>query len=300
MSTAAGVELKGDEDRSGTDPFSLGYRRPEHLVVGVRVFGYHFPVPSSVMPVGMDGTDRVTVMASAPHEDLREKLGELGPWYHYIEFENGLNTTPGDRDQSLVFDLYRSLLPADLTGKTVLDLGANAAGLSIEFAHRGAQVTAVESASRYCTQARFVVDHFNLADRIQVVHADVYSLVTWTETFDIVCYFGLSYHLRYPQLALDLLSHLCGDQLLCSSQTMTGDTFTMRNRAEGLPDSEYGNLHGWEPTENLFLRMLAHARFRNPKLVSTAPHSGETAHRKCGNRSYFVADAPLKQVPLPW
>lgn len=238
-------------------------------------------------------------MSTARPEVLSARIEELGSWYHYIDFGNGV-ITPGDRDQSLVFDLYRGRIPDDLTSKTVLDLGANAAGLSIEFARRGASVTAVEAAGRYCEQARFVVEEFDVADRVEIVQADVYSLVNWSKKFDVVCYVGLSYHLRYPQLCLDMLSHLCTGQLICSTQTVAGDSLSLYNRASHLIDRDQDILYGWEPTESLFLSMLAHAGFRNPELISTAPHPGEEEGRLCGNRSYFLADAPVRPTALPF
>lgn len=231
-------------------------------------------------------------------ETLVDELERLGPWYHRIEFGNGVHSTPGNRDQSIVFELYREYLPEDLNGLTVLDLGANAAGLSIEFARRGASVTAVEAKPNYCQQARFVADHFGLSDSIDIVQANIYSLASWSEVFDIVCHLGLSYHLRYPQLALDLISNLCKGQLLASSQTIEEEGLVMRNRAERVP--EEAKLRGWEPTEEVFTRMLLSSGFRNPRLVSRAPHTGETKHRRCGNRSYFIADAAPNPVKLPW
>jgi SAM-dependent methyltransferase len=230
---------------------------------------------------------------------LRARIEELGPWYHYIEFGNGV-ITPGDRDQSLVFAMYRDHLPVDLTEKTVLDLGANAAGLSIEFARRGALVTAVEASGHYCDQAHFVVEEFGLSDRVEILQRDIYSLADWSRRFDIVCYVGLSYHLPYPQLALDMLSHLCDEQLISSTQTVPGDALSLHNRARHLVDRDQDVLHGWEPTERLFLSMLAHAGFRNPEVISTAPHPDERVGRLCGNRSYFLADAPVRPTPLPF
>ncbi|MEM9610536.1 MAG: methyltransferase domain-containing protein [Actinomycetota bacterium] len=226
-------------------------------------------------------------------------LDQLGPWYHRIQLGNGL-VTPGTRDQSLVFELYADHLPDDLTDVTVLDLGANAAGLSVEFARRGARVVAVELGVRYLEQAAFVLERLGLTDRVELRRMDVYRTIELRRRFDIVCYVGLSYHLRYPQLALDLLSGLCEHRLLVSSQTIPGNELRMLNRAARLPNRNVGELHGWEPTEQLFLDMVAHAGFRSPRLVSTAPHAGETAERICGNRSYFVADAASTPHVLPF
>ena len=213
--------------------------------------------------------------------------------------------TPGDRDQSLVFALYESHLPADVGGLRVLDLGANACGLSIEFAKRGAQVTAVEYSRHYLTQAQFVLEATGLSDRVELLLGDVYSIGGLEPRYDIVCYVGLAYHLRHPQLALDLIAHRCRGTLLASSQTIGGSGLTMTNRAASHPapghtlaDRPRGFLWGWEPTEELFLDMIAAAGFADAEIVSTSPHRGETEGRRCGNRTYCVATATTRPAPV--
>jgi tRNA (mo5U34)-methyltransferase len=93
-----------------------------------------------------------------------QRITALGNWYHRIDLGNGV-VTPGIRNQALVFNVYEKHLPA-ISGLRVLDLGANACGLSIEFAKRGASVVAVERSPVYVEQARFVVSHLGLSDRI--------------------------------------------------------------------------------------------------------------------------------------
>lgn len=230
---------------------------------------------------------------------LMEELEAVGPWYHRVELPTG-DVTPGTRDQSLVFALFESHLPADLSGTTVLDLGANAGGLALEFAKRGARVVAVERIRQFLVQAEIVFREHSLLGQIEFVEGDVYG-IDLSRRFDIVCYVGLSYHLRYPQLALDMLTRVVDGYLLTSTQSIKGDNLTMANRARRVENRGPGELHGWEPTENLFLEMLAHAGFRHPKLVSTRPHPGELApDRICGNRSYFFAEAAESPRLLPY
>jgi SAM-dependent methyltransferase len=194
------------------------------------------------------------------------------------------------RDQSLTFDLYKNHIPSDLTGLKVLDLGANACGFSIEFAKRGAQVVAVELEEKFINQAKFIVDYFGLADKITIECTDLYRALSFGK-FDIICYVGLSYHIRHPQLALDMLSNICTGWLLASSQTITGSDLAMVNRASKSCNRVSGELHGWEPTETLFQEMIFHAGFVDCKLLSTSPHPGETDNRILGNRSYYIARA---------
>lgn len=225
---------------------------------------------------------------------LAKKVEDLGLWYHRIDLGNGV-VTPGDRDQSLTYNLYQGLLPEDLSGMTVLDMGANACGFSIEFAKRGAKVLAVELDQRYIDQARFVVDHFGLSDRIEIRQADLFDAPKFGE-FDIVAYVGLSYHIKYPQLALDMLGWNTKSILVASTQTVPGRGLSMVNRSE---KTGVAHLSGYEPTESLFIKMLSAAGFKNPRLVSTSPHKGEGGGRFCGNRSYFFADAG-ERMPLPF
>jgi 2-polyprenyl-3-methyl-5-hydroxy-6-metoxy-1,4-benzoquinol methylase len=252
------------------------------------------PAPIPVVP----GSDDVLGKFSA--EVLEDTIEALAHWYHRIDLGLGL-VTPGKNNMSLVFDLYRDRLPDSLEGMTVLDLGSNAGGLSIEFARRGAKVTSLELDERYASQAEFLTEHFGLQDRIEIHCGDLYSLLKLDSQFDIVCYVGLSYHLRHPQLALDLLSRVCRGQLLVSSQTIEGHDLTMSNRARRLEHRSQSVLYGWEPTETLFASMIAHAGFLNTALVSTMPHRGELPPVSiCGNRSYFIAEAAAEPMLLPF
>lgn len=227
---------------------------------------------------------------------LSDQVASLGKWYHRIDLGDGV-VTPSDRDQSLTFSLYEPRLP-DLAGLRVLDLGANACGLSIEFAKRGAHVVAIELSYTYVRQAQFIIEHFGLKDRVEIVQGDLYSALAYGE-FDIVCYVGLAYHVRHPQLALDMLSHVSRDTLLVSSQTIAGDGLVMRNRAVALKERQNGELYGWEPTEALFGEMIAHAGFIEAELISTSPHPGERPGAILGNRSYFLARSGTK-TSLPF
>lgn len=230
-------------------------------------------------------------------DDLKRRVSSLGRWYHRIDLGSGV-VTPGIKDQSLTFGLYESRLPADLNGLQVLDLGANAAGLSVEFARRGASVTAVESGKSYVEQARLVITHLELEDRVTVTSLDMYQILD-LGAFDIVCCVGLLYHLRHFQLGLDLVHHAVkpGGHALISSQTMQGTGPTMRARHA---ISGSGQIMGWEPTESILAEMIAKAGFASVQLVSSAPHAGESEGRVLGNRSYYLGRGTADKKPLPF
>jgi 2-polyprenyl-3-methyl-5-hydroxy-6-metoxy-1,4-benzoquinol methylase len=62
-------------------------------------------------------------------------------WYHTIDLGHGL-VTPGDYDFRPALPEFH--IPADLTGKKVLDVGAGTGFFTFEFEKRGASVTAVD------------------------------------------------------------------------------------------------------------------------------------------------------------
>jgi tRNA (mo5U34)-methyltransferase len=112
---------------------------------------------------------------------------------------------------------FQHAIPADLTGKTVLDVGCNAGFYSLEMKRRGAKrVVGIDSDPGYLAQARFAAE-MSEAD-IAFHQLDVYSVAELGEKFDIVLFMGVLYHLRHPLLALDLLyEHAVNDLLVFQS-----------------------------------------------------------------------------------
>jgi tRNA (mo5U34)-methyltransferase len=149
--------------------------------------------------------------------DLAERVAALAPWFHNIDLGDGLWTAPdhflGDYP-AFKFRRFVDALPADLTGKTVLDIGCNAGFYSIEMARRGAsRVVGIDSDERYLAQARLAAE--TLGYDIELRNLSVYDVARLGERFDIVIFMGVLYHLRHPLLALDLIrEHVAGDMLL--------------------------------------------------------------------------------------
>jgi tRNA (mo5U34)-methyltransferase len=156
----------------------------------------------------------------ARSDDLRAQIEALAPWFHNMNL-GGIWTAP---DHFLgnypwqKFSRFEDALPADLTGKTVLDIGCNAGFYSMEMARRGAErVLAVDSDERYLAQARLAAEALG-ADRVEFAKLSVYDVGSIGERFDLVIFMGVLYHLRHPLLALDLIhEHVAGDLLLFQS-----------------------------------------------------------------------------------
>ncbi|WP_315764500.1 TIGR04290 family methyltransferase [Sphingomonas sp. Y38-1Y] len=163
-------------------------------------------------------------------------MAELGPWFHNIDLggqwtapDHFLGDYPGDK-----FRRFAADLPADLTGKSVLDIGCNAGFYSVEMARRGAaRVLGIDSDDRYLAQARLATDALGF-DTVEFAKCSVYDVASLGERFDVVIFMGVLYHLRHPLLALDLIrEHVAGDLMLF--QTMQQGSAEVLDVAEDHP-----------------------------------------------------------------
>jgi len=151
-------------------------------------------------------------------EDLAARVAELGPWFQNVDLGHGIATAPehflGDYPR-FKFAGFAHALPADLAGRSVLDIGCNAGFYSIEMKRRGAgRVLGIDSDPRYLAQARLVAETLGFPD-IEYRQLSVYDVGALGERFDLVVFMGVLYHLRHPLLALDLIrEHVAGELLL--------------------------------------------------------------------------------------
>jgi tRNA (mo5U34)-methyltransferase len=156
----------------------------------------------------------------AEDRELKKRIDALGPWFHNMDLR-GVWTAPdhflGDYPGAK-FRRFAPHLPKDLSGRSVLDIGCNAGFYSIEMKRRGAsRVLGIDSDERYLAQARFASEVLGFDD-VEFRKLDVYDVGALGETFDVVIFMGVLYHLRHPLLALDLIrEHVAGDLLLFQS-----------------------------------------------------------------------------------
>ena len=188
---------------------------------------------------------------SIQRDDLIARVRELGPWFHNLDLD-GVPTAPdhflGDYP-SMHWSVFSHALPADLRGRTVLDIGCNAGFFSIEMKRRGAdRVVGIDSDPRYLAQARLAADVVGV--EIELRQLSVYDVARLRERFDVVLFMGVLYHLRHPLLALDLLhEHVAADLLLFQSM-MRGSPDTLPvaddypfSERDAFDRSEYPRLH---------------------------------------------------------
>lgn len=152
-------------------------------------------------------------------DQIERRVRELGRWFHNLDL-NGVQTAPdhflGDYPR-VKWQRFAHAVPADLTGRTVLDIGCNGGFYALEMKRRGAdRVVAVDYDETYLAQARFAAEVMG-AD-IEFAKLSVYDVAALKERFDLVIFMGVLYHLRHPLLALDLIrEHVAGDLLVFQS-----------------------------------------------------------------------------------
>ncbi|MBI4101551.1 MAG: DUF1698 domain-containing protein [Candidatus Nealsonbacteria bacterium] len=157
-------------------------------------------------------------------ETVLKRMAKISYWWHSLELGYGI-VTPGHHggihhpsgDKAL---LEKMKLPSDLTGKSVLDIGAWDGFYSFEAEKRGAnKVVAIDNFYRddleWTGNQGFEVAKEILASRVDFKKASVYDLNPQEfGTFDIVFFFGVLYHLKYPFLALEKIYDVTRDMLV--------------------------------------------------------------------------------------
>lgn len=148
--------------------------------------------------------------------EIRQRIEELGPWFHNLDI-GGVKTAPehflGDYPASK-WERYSDLIPRDLDGRSVLDIGCNAGFFAVEMKRRNAgRVVGIDHDARYLKQAEFVAEQAGV--ELELRKMSVYDINKLNEKFDIVLFSGVLYHLRHPLLALDMIyEYAAADMLL--------------------------------------------------------------------------------------
>jgi tRNA (mo5U34)-methyltransferase len=154
-------------------------------------------------------------------EKVRAEIANVN-WYHQIDLGDGIVTPGVDDTPNRMAPLE---LPSDLSGKSVLDIGAWDGVFSFEAERRGAsRVLATDSfcwsGEGWGTKEGFLTASRILGSRVDDLEIDVMDLSPdRVGTFDLVLFVGVLYHLRHPLLALERVASVTGEQLIFDSHT---------------------------------------------------------------------------------
>jgi tRNA (mo5U34)-methyltransferase len=130
--------------------------------------------------------------------------------------------TPGVN--SIEWILNKAALPDDLTGLSVLDIGATNGGAAFMLEQHGAARTvAVDIYPEDFFGFRQIKEF--LSSSAEFIQSNIYELPELLdEKFDIIIFWGVLYHLRHPLLAIDSLYKLCrSNESIVSFETAVCD-----------------------------------------------------------------------------
>ena len=153
-------------------------------------------------------------------DEILSGLKMLEPWFHRIDLGGGIFTKtesvmgePVDHPRES-WEVIRQCLPADLAGKSVLDVGCNGGFYCVEAKRRGAgRVLGVDGQRQHVRQALFVRKVLGLD--LEFRRFSVYDLQPATVgIFDITLALGLVYHLKHLVLALERLYEVTNELLI--------------------------------------------------------------------------------------
>ena len=212
-------------------------------------------------------------------QDHSKELAEKG-WYHSFELPDGtliegVNSLDRQRQR-----FARFLLPPDLHGKRVLDIGAWDGWFSFEAERRGAAVTSID-----CVEAaHFLEMRRKLSSQADYRILEIYELPdAGLGKFDIVFLLGILYHLKHPLLGLEIACGLATDVAIVESFVTDGDTW--QEHADAIPTLEFyegyelgGQFDNWVgPSVACLLAMCRTAGFARAELLHTEPYNAIVA-----------------------
>ena len=156
------------------------------------------------------------MMTNPDPDRARELIQQPGIlWHQRFPLAPGVDA-PGGNDIGWI--AQKTGFPDDLTGQRVLDIGTTNGGAAFMAEARGA---AAVVATDIVPPGRFGFDRIAelLESRVRFVESSVYELPEKLggETFDLVIFWGVLYHLRHPLLGLDCVRRVAHDTVLIES-----------------------------------------------------------------------------------
>ncbi len=233
------------------------------------------------------------------NRELREQVRQTGveqnrmlldgSWWHSIALGGGL-VTPGVHSLAELQNLYQSLeLPADLGGKTLLDIGCWDGFYTFEAERHGARVTAVD-----CWRpGNFFAARGALNSQAEFRELSVYEITKdKVGAFDVVLFLGVLYHLRHPLLALERVCEVTRDFAVIESHVIDRMREGSEPAMEFYEFDELGGMYDnwWAPNVECMAQMARSAGFARVELLyQTDTRAAVKAFRKWNDKPASVS-----------
>lgn len=202
-------------------------------------------------------------------DELKYQVASI-KWWHQIDLGHGIVTPGLDRSAEKLRTLR---LPGDLSGMSVLDVGAWDGFFSFECERRGAsRVLAVDSyiwsGVQWGGKAGFNLARKALNSRVEDMNLDVLDISPDAlGSFDVVLFLGVLYHMRHPLLALECVASVTRQLLVL--ETHLDAEWSNRPGMVFYPESELreDSTNWWGPNARCVEAMLRDVGFPNVKKV---------------------------------
>jgi tRNA (mo5U34)-methyltransferase len=267
------------------------------------------PAPVNNMPMQEEAP------ALSP-SDIQSALASIQKWHHSIALGHGI-TSPGLKTPSLLAsEIERMRLP-ELSGRSVLDIGAWDGFFSLEAERRGARRVvaldhyvwsidwAASSRSAHDFKARGLpvprVEDlpegwdpaglpgkrgFDLACRahrskVEAVVGDFMSMeVAPLGAFDVVFYLGVLYHMRHPLLALERLCQVTDGLAIIETEAIHVEGYSSSSVCEFYETDELAGdpTNWWAPTRQALAKMCRAAGFAHVDILTPPPAPPDGIH----------------------
>jgi tRNA (mo5U34)-methyltransferase len=207
-------------------------------------------------------------------EEKKALVDAVPFWWHTIDFGDGI-VSPGQTPE-FAQRIRLASIPERIGNKTVLDVGCWDGFFSFECEKRGATVTAVDNLQ----QEEFVKSKYGISfsgaqgfetarkilkSNVKYLRMNLFDIKE--ERFDIVIFFGVLYHTKYPLLALEHLYSIVEELLVLESHYVI-------DKGEGaymkLYAGDQQNLDPtcwWGPTTECIQKMCEIAGFKKVEKV---------------------------------
>ena len=201
---------------------------------------------------------------------LRAEMEQIR-WWHPIDLGGGLVAPGIDVTPARLAEIR---MPEDLSGRSVLDIGAWDGFFSFEAERRGAaRVLATDSfcwdGGGWGTKKGFELARRARRSRVEDKWIQVLDLSPETVgTFDLVLFLGVLYHMKHPLLALERVASVTAGQLIMQTQV---DMLAVNRPALAFyPGNELGGdpTNWFAPNPPALKAMLETVGFRKVEILS--------------------------------
>ena len=270
-------------------------RRQQELTTKYRASAASARLSLPIEPVNFD-------MDGSINSWIRHQVEAELYWFQKIEVLPGLFSSGWSDPATEKLPYYG--LPEDLTGKRVLDIGCAEGFFSFEAERRGArEVIGIDSFPDS-------IRRFNITKAARQSNASAFLMNVYDlepkrlGTFDLVLFYGVFYHLKHPQFALERIRSICTGDLLFQTHMYDEPSVKGTPWARFYP---YGMMSGgnkelYDPTvfwifnSACCLAMLDHVGFTDMKIISTDPHPFVIKARS----PVLEPGCPPNQSEAPW